>query len=273
MIVSYLSFLPLFFAMQHMLDIIYASLHKREVDPYSFLSLIDFVIFGIFFSNVIITYVRNLDGTWVDYPFLQKETLATIYTRNYMRGEYLSEDALWICCIVVLWVRVFYFLRYNEFMGKFIGIIERLLWDVCLFFGLYILNLAFFALIAQLCFRKLDNYNTSSKAFKTLFYCSLGEFSFDEIAAADHGEYFGITFMILFLVVNIGIILNIFIAVITVLYDHYSEKQNIYQMLETLKIRPQTQADKEYSSLISLPAPVNCLHVLLAPFLLTAKNP
>jgi hypothetical protein len=44
-------------------------------------------------------------------------------------------------------------------------------------------------------------------------------------------------------------------------------------MLETLKIRPQTQADKEYSALISLPAPFNSLHIIFAPFLLTSSNP
>lgn len=79
--------------------------------------------------------------------------------------------------------------------------------------------------------------------------------------------------MIIFLVCNVGIILNIFIAIIAVLYDNYSENRNVYQMMETLKIRPQTQADKEYSSLISLPAPLNVLHIFFAPFLLTSKNP
>ena len=44
-------------------------------------------------------------------------------------------------------------------------------------------------------------------------------------------------------------------------------------MLETLKIRPQTEADKEYSSLISLPTPINVLHMFVAPFLLTSSRP
>ena len=44
-------------------------------------------------------------------------------------------------------------------------------------------------------------------------------------------------------------------------------------MLETLKIRPQTEADKEYSSLISLPTPFNFFHIFFAPFLLTSSRP
>lgn len=79
--------------------------------------------------------------------------------------------------------------------------------------------------------------------------------------------------MIIFLVCNIGIIMNMFIAVIAVLYDSYSESRNVFQMLETLRIRPQTQADREYSALISLPAPLNVLLVFMAPFLLTSNRP
>ena len=43
--------------------------------------------------------------------------------------------------------------------------------------------------------------------------------------------------MIIFLVCNIGLIMNLFIAVITVLYDGFSDHANVYQMLETLKLR------------------------------------
>ena len=44
-------------------------------------------------------------------------------------------------------------------------------------------------------------------------------------------------------------------------------------MLETLRIRPQTQADRDYSALISIPPPLNATLLLLAPFLMTSKNP
>jgi hypothetical protein len=79
--------------------------------------------------------------------------------------------------------------------------------------------------------------------------------------------------MIIFLVVNIGLIMSLFISIITVLFDAFSEKSHIYQMLETLKLRPTTEADKEYSALVSLPTPLNAIHFLLAPFLLTSKKP
>ena len=79
--------------------------------------------------------------------------------------------------------------------------------------------------------------------------------------------------MIIFFVCNVSIILNIFIAIIAVWYDNFSENRKAYQMMETLKIRPQKQADKDFKSLISLTAPLNVLHIFFAPFLLTSKNP
>ena len=181
MLVSYFSFLPLFYGFQHLLNIIYASINKRLINAYSFLGLIDFLIFSIFFSNIIITYVKNLRGTWMDFPLLPNDTRAMYYARHYMEAPYIFEDALWVICIVIMWVRVFYFLRYNEFLGKFIGIVERIFKEVLLFFLFYIAQLVMFSLFSELCFRKAPNYNSTTIAFKTLFYASLGDFSFEDI--------------------------------------------------------------------------------------------
>ena len=79
--------------------------------------------------------------------------------------------------------------------------------------------------------------------------------------------------MIIFLIVNIGLFMSLFTSMMVTLYGAFVEKQTVYHMLECLKIRPQTQPDKRYSSLISIPAPLNVLLLILAPFLLTAKNP
>jgi hypothetical protein len=62
----------------------------------------------------------------MDFPMVSLEARAIIYARNYVATPLVSEDALWVICIVIMWIRVFYFLRFNEFMGKFIGIVERL---------------------------------------------------------------------------------------------------------------------------------------------------
>ena len=77
----------------------------------------------------------------------------------------------------------------------------------------------------------------------------------------------------MFLVANIGLITSIFSSVIVVLYDEFYRHKSIFTMLETLKVRPVMQADKEYSALISLPPPLNALLFFLGPFLMTSSNP
>jgi hypothetical protein len=106
-----------------------------------------------------------------------------------------------------------------------------------------------------------------------LFYASFGQFSFDQFENAEFGNYFGICFMIVFLIFNIGLFMSLFTSMMTTLYGAYVEKKSVYHMLQCLNVRPQTQPDKRYSSLISLPVPLNGLLILFAPFLLTSRHP
>ena len=87
------------------------------------------------------------------------------------------------------------------------------------------------------------------------------------------GEYLGITYLIVFIIFNVGIFMSLFVAIITALFEKFEEDENVYQMIETLRIRAITQADKKYSCLISFPPPFNFFLLFIGPILLTAKNP
>lgn len=80
-------------------------------------------------------------------------------------------------------------------------------------------------------------------------------------------------FILAFLVANLGLITSIFTSTIMVLYDEFYKHKSVFTMIETLRVRPIMQADKEYSALISLPPPLNGLLLFLAPFLMTTKSP
>jgi hypothetical protein len=80
-------------------------------------------------------------------------------------------------------------------------------------------------------------------------------------------------FFVIYLIVNIGLFLSLFNSMVVKLYEEFFKNESIYHIMETLKIRPQTQADKEYSALISLPPPLTGLHFFLAPFLMSSRNP
>jgi len=136
-----------------------------------------------------------------------------------------------------------------------------------------LIELAFFAVLAEAYFRKLSSYNTTWRAFTTLFYASLGTFDFKEMEEAEFGDYFGLAFMIIFLVINLGVVMNLFVAIISVLYDVFSKEKNVFQMLETLKIRSYTQVEKKHSAMVSMPVPLNVLLMLFASCLMKSKRP
>lgn len=117
-------------------------------------------------------------------------------------------------------------------------------------------------------------YNTFENAFYSLFYSGFGFFNYDQFEKESQFGYgFGMIFILGFLVCNLGLVTSIFTSVIVVLYDEFYKHKSIFTMLETLRVRPVMQADKEYSALISLPPPINGLLLFLAPFLMTNNNP
>ena len=147
------SFCVLFFAHQHIPEIIYTAITKRQFDPYSFKNLWDFLIWCLFITFIWITYKRDLNGTWKEKRYLteayRSQTLATNFTQNH------PNQLIWllIFCTVSMWIRVFYMLRYNEYLGKLTGVLEKLLYDIVVFFCFFLVEVVFFSCVADLAFR------------------------------------------------------------------------------------------------------------------------
>jgi hypothetical protein len=115
-----LNIIPLLFGIQHIFNIFYASHNKRKYNPYGTLNLIDLGIFVLCFSNIMNTFAYNMRGTWNER--LPADERAQIYNRN-LADEAVRESVIWTFTIIILWIRVFYLLRYNEYMGKFIIVV------------------------------------------------------------------------------------------------------------------------------------------------------
>ena len=108
---------------------------------------------------------------------------------------------------------------------------------------------------------------------KNMVYASLGNFDFDIFEGSGYNTYWSTTFFLVFMITNVGLFISLFMAIVISLYSEYASRANIYHMLDTLHVRPVTEADHEFSSLVSLPAPLNVLHLFLAPILLTRTDP
>ena len=274
MTLTYVFFCVLFFAIQHIPEIIYTSITRRQFNAYSFKNLLDFVIFLQFFIFICISYGNNLNGSWKEKLTIGEQTRADVYARNFFSGAPRMEELLLLSSLLTMSFRLFYLFIYNTMFGTLWGIVNRLLPTLLSYILFYFVEIFFFGVIAELAFRRLQLYNTFENAFYTLFYSGFGFFSYRDFEQeTQFGYNFGLLFILCFLIANLGLITSIFASVIIVLYDELYKHKSIFTMIETLKVRPVMQADKEYSSLISLPPPLNGLLFFLGPFLMTSKNP
>jgi membrane-anchored protein YejM (alkaline phosphatase superfamily) len=118
---------------------------------------LDLTIFTIFLFNIIITFVLNLDGTRTlkeGDRVVDWNEKAQIYCINYA-SNWVGETTILIFGLVLLWIRVINFIRYQEDLGRFVTVVKKLVSEIVLYFVLYIINLLTFATIAESAFRNL----------------------------------------------------------------------------------------------------------------------
>lgn len=83
MYITYVSFGVLFFALQHIPEIIFTNITKRQFNPYAFKHLWDLGIFAVFMSYILVTYAVNLNGTWKEKGFLATSYRAQVYATRF----------------------------------------------------------------------------------------------------------------------------------------------------------------------------------------------
>lgn len=130
--------------------------------------------------------------------------------------------------VILLWFRIVNFFRFNEYLGKFIGIVRNLIREIAVFFCLYLCNLILFSIIAESSFHNVEGYTSTAESFRTLFFASFGSFDFEKVEQGYLGLYFGVTYLIVFIVINIGIFMSLFIAIITALFQDYEDNESVY---------------------------------------------
>ena len=185
------------------------------------------MIFFIFFSNIIVTFAVNLKNTISEgVGVVTWEEKSLKYCLNYSNNN-IKEMNILILGVVCLWIRVIHFARYNEYLGRFLTVVQRLISEIILFFVLYLVNLIVFATIAETAFTDLPDYNTLSQAFITLFYASFGTFDFDQIEKSELSKNFAISYLIFFLIINIGLFMSLFVSIVTVLFQVFQKNDRV----------------------------------------------
>jgi hypothetical protein len=89
--------------------------------------------------NIWITYYGNLGGTWKEKNFMGEEYRMNVFLTNYSTGYPQRETWLLIFCSISLWIRVVYLLRYNEYLGKITGVLEKMAFDLVIYFVFFLI--------------------------------------------------------------------------------------------------------------------------------------
>ena len=55
-------------------------------------------------------------------------------------------------------------------------------------------------------------------AFRTLFFASFGSFDFERLEQGYLGKLFGDVYLVIFIIINVGIFMSLFIAIIAALF-------------------------------------------------------
>ena len=154
-----------------------------------------------------------------------------------------------------------------------IKIVVSMLKDLATFSILWIIQLFIFACIGFLIFGELPEYSGLTDTVILLLQTSLGQWDFSIYNELEIGATFGIIFHVIVIIMNLILLLNLVIAILTETYIRFSKvKLGLYydgvvDAISSLKY------DKQYGAMITAVPPFNVLMFLVTPLFLFTKNP
>ena len=133
----------------------------------------------------------------------------------------------------IMWLRVFMVFRVTWFLGPLIKMFFAMFWDIIIFLLLYGLLLLTFASIGLLLFTDLHQFQTLYNAMIYCFGASLGNFDFElfETSISTKLEYAHL-YLTLFLLINMVLVLNLLIAILSKTYAFLEPQAKALQLLE-----------------------------------------
>jgi len=192
--------------------------------------LIDLVIFGLsmIWLDKLITYQNQelefpLFGEEVDSDEEIKLMLSIIHD---IRDDTFHMDYLLAAITALLWFRCIMLLRLSEVFGPLIEMIFAMMVIFMQFTLLFALELIVFSSVAALTLTNLPDFTNIFESLRTYLEASLGEFNlhvYDDYEGVE--RWFGLFLHITVLFVNMILIINLLIAIMSDTYSRMSDKR------------------------------------------------
>lgn len=123
------------------------------------------------------------------------------------------------------WMRLLMMLQLTKWFGPLIAITSAMIVDMATFFGIFIINLLAFSCVGILIFAKLARYENMTRTFVMLFETSFGTWDLTMYDPLDDKKYIGVAFHCIFIIVNLLVLLNLVIAIMSDTYAILSEQK------------------------------------------------
>lgn len=150
----------------------------------------------------------------------------------------------------------------------------------------WLIIIIFFAITGQLVFYELVNFTDLTTTFTFLIEAALGGWDLSiflnprvyscqagstttcyEKPRPFYDQYIGLFFMLIYVVLNLVIIINLVVAILSTTYSDYSEYQRGLYYDTLIQSLPVNQYHKYYGCMVTTPSILSVTMLILAPFL------
>ena len=225
------------FPLRIILEYTFARKLNKRFQKYTVDSFIDITLLIVFIYRLILEYGYYLDC--ISSSSTRNERGSTYYEKYLYNTHRFRQTSISISnCIDFNMDKGPASLESNSTVRTFDKMIQRMINDIMIFMILFLIQLVIFATIATFLFTQLKEFRTFDQSLLTLFQAVLGNFDFDIIAKKNRGEWVGNAFLMIFLIMNMILLLNLLILILSKTYSNIWELKNVLYINEILKIRP-----------------------------------
>ena len=172
------------------------------------------------------------------------------------------------------WVRLILMLQLTSTFGPLITIIFQMFKDLGIFFVLFSIELIAFSCIGLLSFGSLPEYRDLVRTLIMMLETSMGAWDltiYDSVTPPEK-RMLGKVFHLFVMCVNMLLLLNLIIAIMTDTYAYYNSFRRGLFSRNIIEAVPSYQNDKRYGALISAFPPFNLISIFLLPIMLCIRE-
>ena len=182
-------------------------------------------------------------------------------------------DYLIAVVTAMLWLRCIILLRLTESFGPMLVMIFRMVMIIGTFFFVYLLNLLVFSCIATLTLTDNPEFANLYEAMRTYLMGSLGDFDLHQYDDYEGWKgQFGFTLHLCVLFMNLILMINLLIAIMSDAYAALSEVRTGLYWGFVIKEMPKIAYDAHYGTLSMFPFIFTWVSLLAVPFLYCIKD-